>query len=141
MPTLNSGHLDAQTPLWSGNHHTYPSIPATLIEDFLLAHHILGTHGFDVSTRGRDKAGEGGRSSEGHSKQTGLGAKMGGSSLAPAVLHTQSFQVSLLLRTPPWLSVAPWIKSKLLSLALEDKVLTLSSQHHVLTSATNFLRL
>ena len=39
-----------------------------------------------------------GRSYEGYSKQTGLDAVMGGGSLAPAVLLTLSFQVSLLLR-------------------------------------------
>ena len=43
---LNSGHSDAQTPLWASVHDTYSSIPATYTED-LLAHHILGTHGFE----------------------------------------------------------------------------------------------
>lgn len=78
--------MDAQTPLWISGHHTYPSIPATLIEDFLLAHHILGTNGFDMSTE------EGislEKSSEGHSKQTGLGAQMSRESFTPAVLHAQ----------------------------------------------------
>ena len=51
--------------------------------------------------------------------------------LSPSRCHSRS--------ETPGLSAALWIKSKLHSLALEDKVLTLSSQHPVLTSATNFL--
>ena len=56
--------------------------------------------------------------------------------LQPCTLS--SFQVSILFRILPWLSTPLWIKSKLLSLASEDKMLTLSSQHPVLTSANNF---
>lgn len=29
IPTLNSGHLDAQMPLWASVHNIYSSIPAT----------------------------------------------------------------------------------------------------------------
>lgn len=86
------------------------------------------------------EAREGGRSSKDHSQKTGLGADEWGTSY-PRSPALSSFQVSLLLRTLPWLFTALWIKSKLLSLVFEDKVLTLSSQHPVLTSATHFLQL
>lgn len=85
------------------------------------------------------KAGESGRSLKGHSRKTGLCAK----NLFYLQFQTLgSFQVLLCSELfHGSLKSALWTKSKLLSLAFEDKVLTLSSQHPVLTSATNFLRL
>ena len=67
------------------------------------------------------KAREGGRSSKDHSKKIGFCADEWGTSYpcSPALLvPSRCYYCSELF---PWLSTALWIKSKLLSLAFEDK--------------------
>lgn len=56
--------------------------------------------------------------------------------LVPAGLHSEVFAVVTPAQNSLMTETALWIKSKLLSLAFEDKVLILSSQLPLLTSAT-----